>query len=73
MDQPDGGSVTLLEQLQRMARYAERYRWLREGDNDELVIQHGPVAPDYHWLPRLERLDTMIDAAMSRGQSQGGK
>ena len=26
MDPPDGGSVTLLEQLQRMARDAERYR-----------------------------------------------
>lgn len=42
---------------------AERYQWLRYGDNDEIVIQHGPVAPDYHWLPRNERLDAMIDAA----------
>lgn len=46
------------------AEDAARYRWLRQGDNDELVIQHGPVAHDYHWLPRLERLDAMIDAAM---------
>jgi hypothetical protein len=30
MDPPDGGSVTLIEQLQRMAKDAERYRWLRE-------------------------------------------
>jgi len=43
---------------------AERYRWLRHGDNDELIIQHGPIAPDCHWLPRNVRLDEMIDAAM---------
>lgn len=41
-----------------------RYQWLRYGNNDELVIQHGPVAKDYHWLPRNERLDAAIDAAM---------
>lgn len=29
MDPPDGGSVTLLEQLQRMAKDAERYRFIR--------------------------------------------
>lgn len=45
---------------------AERYRWLRVGDNDELVIQRGPVAPDYKWLPRLDRLDAMIDEHISR-------
>lgn len=28
MDPPDGGSVTLLEQLQRMAKDAARFRWL---------------------------------------------
>lgn len=44
---------------------AARYRWLRHGDNDELVIQHGPVAPDYHWLPRNDRLDAMIDTHMA--------
>lgn len=54
----------LTEQIQGMKADAERYRWLRHGDNDELVIQHGPVAPDYHWLPRKERLDVMIDQAM---------
>lgn len=30
MDPPDGGSVTVFEQLQRMAKDAERYRWLRD-------------------------------------------
>lgn len=29
MDPPDGGSVTVLEQLQRMAKDAERYRFLQ--------------------------------------------
>lgn len=48
------------------AKDAARYRWLRHGDNDELVIQHGPVEPDYHWLPRNERLDSMIDEAMAK-------
>lgn len=44
-------------------RDAERYRWLREGDNDELVIQrqHKKVAP---FLLRTEKLDAAIDAAI---------
>lgn len=29
MDEPDGGSPTVQEQVKRMARDAERYRWLR--------------------------------------------
>ena len=29
MDPPDGGSVTLREQFERMAKDAERYRWLK--------------------------------------------
>lgn len=52
----------LRARIESLAADAERYQWLRHGDNDELVIQHGPVAPDYHWLPRKERLDEMIDA-----------
>lgn len=45
---------------------AARYDWLRHGDNDELVIQKGPVDPDYHWLPRNEKLDAMIDGHMAK-------
>jgi hypothetical protein len=30
MDPPDGGSPTILEQLQRQARDAKRYLWLRD-------------------------------------------
>jgi len=29
MDPPDGGDVTLIEQIRRMAQDAARYRWLR--------------------------------------------
>ena len=43
---------------------AARYDWLRHGDNDELVLQRGHVAKDYVYLPRNEKLDDMIDAAM---------
>ena len=46
------------------ARDAARYRWLRHGDNDELVLQRGPIAMDYVYLPRNSKLDEMIDAAM---------
>jgi len=43
---------------------ARRYRWLRHGDNDELVMQRGPVSEDYVYLPRNEKLDEMIDHYM---------
>jgi hypothetical protein len=35
MDPPDGGSSTVLEQLQRMAEDARRYRWLRDEENGD--------------------------------------
>lgn len=34
MDEPDGGSVTLVEQLRRMARDATRFRWLNYDHDD---------------------------------------
>jgi hypothetical protein len=48
---------------------AERYRWLRHGDNDEEVLRFHDwatevcVDPPPMYLPRLERLDRLIDAA----------
>lgn len=42
---------------------AQRYRWLRHGDNDEKVLCNGPVAKDYWYLLRGEKLDAAIDAA----------
>ncbi|MDB5885836.1 MAG: hypothetical protein JWR74_2007 [Polaromonas sp.] len=43
---------------------AERYRWLRHGDNDEKVLCNGPVAKDYWYLLRNEKLDAVIDAEL---------
>jgi hypothetical protein len=45
---------------------ADRYRWLRHGDNDELVLvtyeRHTEMTPPCY-LPRNEELDAAIDAA----------
>ena len=67
MDPPDGGSVTLLEQLQRMARDAARYRWLRDSERvgeemegDILVGAEG--GEDILWGKFMDRA---IDAAMA--------
>jgi len=54
---------------------AARYRWLRHGDNDELVLmtygEHGSrpfdARMDPCWLPRDAMLDVAIDAAMGLG------
>lgn len=53
----------LADQQERDAKDAARYRWLRHGDNDDLMIQRGPIASDFVYLPRNEKLDEMIDAA----------
>lgn len=45
---------------------AVRYRWLRHGDNDELVFVQGTA-----WLARNEDLDAAIDAAMAKEQGDG--
>lgn len=47
------------------AKDAERYQWLRHGDNDEIVLQNGPVDMTYWYLPRNEKLDEMIDVAIA--------
>lgn len=60
-------------------RDAERYRWLRHGDNDEFVMFtfDGPgfrkfdARFDPCWLPRNEKLDAAIDAAMSANKPEG--
>jgi hypothetical protein len=52
---------------------ATRYRWLRQGDNDEVVMRtydKGKVRAfdarfDSCWLPRKHELDAAIDAALS--------
>lgn len=40
---------------------ADRYRWLRHGDNDEKVLCNGPIKKDYWYLLRNEKLDCAID------------
>lgn len=48
------------DQLAAYKQDAERYRWLRHGDNDDLVI----VRNIEDFLPRNDGLDAAIDAAM---------
>ncbi|MDH0906467.1 ead/Ea22-like family protein [Pseudomonas aeruginosa] len=66
MDPPDGGDVSVPEQLRRMARDAARYRWLRDSCTrqwdvmyrDIEVVIKGDGADD------CEDLDGIIDAAL---------
>ncbi len=64
MDPPDGGSVTVLEQLQRMALDAARYRYLRANTEDQIPYRGwwqiaGGAGAD------PARLDSAIDSAMA--------
>lgn len=70
MDPPDGGDVSIPEQIQRMAKDAERYRWLRTADwwvSPLCVIrdpkQNAKLGSD---CPSRDRLDSAIDEAMSQ-------
>ncbi|WP_070332521.1 hypothetical protein [Pseudomonas aeruginosa] len=70
MDPPDGGDVSVPEQLRRMARDAARYRWPRERDL-ETIRQGGVFAgmtPENIVLNQ-EDLDAAIDAALE-GETQ---
>ena len=49
-----------------LTKDAERYQWLRHGDNDETVIQHYSDGDSY--LPRNKQLDAAIDAAMKESK-----
>jgi hypothetical protein len=39
MDPPDGGDVTVSEQVRRMAQDAARYRWLRSSTDPDLCVR----------------------------------
>lgn len=55
-----------MKQVEALQADAERYRWLRHGDNDEVCLKVASGAqcdPDQHWLLRGESLDKTIDAA----------
>ena len=48
LDLPDGGDVTVLEQLQRMAEDAARYRYLRDMQPNSLILDRNDGhAPNY--------------------------
>jgi seryl-tRNA synthetase len=73
MDPPDGGDVSVPEQLRRMAKDAERYRHMR--GNATFRDMNGPGL--YWYLPRFmrgdeaERLDQAIDEAIEREKVNG--
>lgn len=79
MDLPDGGDVSLIEQLRRMAKDAERYRWLRDedagvpnGERELCVVQFRlpfTGAPDRDLFDVA--LDAAIDAALAQRQGEG--
>lgn len=65
MDPPDGGNVSIPEQIRRMAKDAARYRWLRDLPEDSPHEQIGNF-PGWMW-------DEAIDNGMEEGQvSQPG-
>lgn len=53
--------VKLRDRIAELEKDAARYQWIRHGDNDEIVMK-GDCRGVY--LPRNERLDAAIDAAM---------
>lgn len=63
MDPPDGGDVPVLEQLRRMAKDAERYRWLR-GREDGRYMTAYAFRTDIDEVCLGDELDAAIDAAM---------
>ena len=54
--------AALQQQLQALTKDAERYRWLRHGDNDESVIRE--LDSGEAFLLRNTELDEAIDAAI---------
>lgn len=70
MDPPDGGDVSIPEQIRRMAKDAKRYLWLRTADwwSSQLCVVRDPKqqAKPGTDCPSRDRLDSAIDAAMSQ-------
>lgn len=77
MDPPDGGDVSIPEQIQRMAKDSERYRWIREQHNDQAgkcwVAVHqkaGWVSLDSAMLGADRENDLDLDSAVRAAMSQ---
>ena len=58
----------VLVALEALTKDAERYQWLRYGDNDEFVIKETPLGNPY--ISRNELLDAQIDAAIAAHKEQ---
>lgn len=67
MDPPDGGDVSVPEQLRRMAKDAERYRHIAGRLQPDLGSQYGVRWPADYTLASKAENDAAIDAAMSKG------
>lgn len=68
--------ATLRRKLELCERDAERYQWLRHGDNDEQLLHFTDDAgcgTDTVWILRNEELDTAIDKALADSQREGTK
>ncbi|MEA8770331.1 hypothetical protein, partial [Pseudomonas aeruginosa] len=54
MDPPDGGNVSIPEQIRRMAKDATRYRWLRDLPEDSPHEQIGNF-PGWMWDEAIDK------------------
>ena len=79
MDPPDGGSVTLREQFERMAKDAARYRWLRDNPLWRVTYRICPNRPKAfrmiddegdHWGQWWPTHEQAIDAAMAAAKKE---
>lgn len=57
-DFTDADVLAMCDEIERLQKDAARYRWIRHGDNDEIVMK-GDCRGVY--LPRNEHLDAAID------------
>ncbi len=75
MDPPDGGDVTVLEQLQRMAKNAERYDFMRQRAVSDLYIMDCSKCHELENGMQLDgdTLDKFIDAAIAAQQGEKTK
>jgi hypothetical protein len=58
MDPPDGGDVPIVEQMRRMAKDAERYRYLRSRQAIEVLTGRGPGAGV--WCDMENEMGTLV-------------
>jgi hypothetical protein len=68
MDPPDGGDVSVPEQVRRMAKDAERYRWIRNPDQVVGHVIDKMVSSGVYEYRAGDELDDAIDAALQGAQ-----